>query len=63
VAPERLKVFTDGVLAIIITIMVLELRAPRDAALTSLRPLVPVILSSHTSLEAHRGRPECRDPA
>ena len=43
--PERLKTFTDGVLAIIITIMVLELRAPHDAALTSLRPLVPVVLS------------------
>lgn len=43
--PDRLKAFTDGVLAIIITIMVLELRAPHDAALTSLRPLVPVLLS------------------
>jgi uncharacterized membrane protein len=44
-APDRLKAFTDGVLAIIITIMVLELHAPHDAALASLRPLVPVILS------------------
>lgn len=44
-APDRLKAFTDGVLAIIITIMVLELRAPHDPALTSLRPLVPVMLS------------------
>ena len=43
--PDRLKAFTDGVLAIIITIMVLELRAPHDAELASLRPLVPVILS------------------
>jgi uncharacterized membrane protein len=43
--PDRLKAFTDGVLAIIITIMVLELRAPHDAALSSLRPLLPVILS------------------
>ncbi len=42
---DRLKAFTDGVLAIIITIMVLELRAPHDAALSSLRPLVPVVLS------------------
>ena len=42
---DRLKAFTDGVLAIIITIMVLELRAPHDAALSSLRPLVPVLLS------------------
>jgi len=45
VGPERLKAFTDGVLAIIITIMVLELRAPHIAALSSLRPLVPVVLS------------------
>jgi uncharacterized membrane protein len=44
-APDRLKAFTDGVLAIIITIMVLELRVPHDTALTSLRPLVPVALS------------------
>ena len=44
-APDRLKAFTDGVLAIIVTIMVLELRVPHDAALTSLRPLVPVVLS------------------
>ena len=43
--PDRLKAFTDGVLAIIITIMVLELRAPHDAALSSVRPLVPVVLS------------------
>jgi uncharacterized membrane protein len=45
VGPERLKAFTDGVLAIIVTIMVLELRAPHSAALGSLRPLVPVVLS------------------
>jgi len=44
-APDRLKAFTDGVLAIIITIMVLELRVPHDAGLASLRPLVPVVLS------------------
>jgi uncharacterized membrane protein len=44
-ATDRLKAFTDGVLAIIITIMVLELRVPHDATLTSLRPLVPVVLS------------------
>jgi uncharacterized membrane protein len=43
--PDRLKAFTDGVLAIIVTIMVLEIRAPHDAELTSLRPLVPVTSS------------------
>src|SRR4051812_5263075 len=42
---DRLKAFTDGVLAIIVTIMVLELRVPHDAALSSLRPVVPVLLS------------------
>ena len=41
----RLEAFTDGVLAIIITIMVLELRPPHEPGLSSLRPLVPVLLS------------------
>ena len=41
----RLEAFSDGVLAIIITIMVLELRAPHETSLTSLRPLLPVLLS------------------
>jgi uncharacterized membrane protein len=38
----RLEAFSDGVLAIIITIMVLELKVPHDAALESLRPIAPV---------------------
>ena len=42
---NRLEAFSDGVFAIIITIMVLELRAPHDAALFALTPLVPVFLS------------------
>lgn len=41
----RLEAFSDGVLAIIITIMVLELRAPHGASLTDLKPLLPVLLS------------------
>jgi uncharacterized membrane protein len=41
----RLEAFSDGVLAIIITIMVLELRAPHDTDLAALHPLVPVLLS------------------
>ena len=41
----RLEAFSDGVLAIIITIMVLELKAPHGAAFTDLRPLLPVSLS------------------
>ncbi len=41
----RLEAFSDGVVAIIITIMVLEMRAPHDTDLASLRPLLPVFLS------------------
>jgi uncharacterized membrane protein len=41
----RLEAFSDGVLAIIITIMVLELRAPHGAEFGALRPLLPVFLS------------------
>jgi uncharacterized membrane protein len=36
--PDRLNAFTDGVLAIVITIMVLELPVPRGAGLAALRP-------------------------
>ena len=39
----RLEAFSDGVLAIIITIMVLELRVPLGETLSALRPLVPVL--------------------
>ena len=38
----RLEAFSDGVIAIIITIMVLEMRAPHGTDLDSLRPLLPV---------------------
>lgn len=41
----RLEAFSDGVIAIIITIMVLELRPPHDVSLAGLRPLVPVFAS------------------
>ena len=43
--PGRLEAFSDGVLAILITIMVLELKVPHSAELHALRPLVPVFLS------------------
>jgi uncharacterized membrane protein len=41
----RLEAFSDGVIAIIITIMVLELKVPHDTDLNALGPLVPVFLS------------------
>ena len=42
---NRLEAFSDGVIAIIITIMVLELRAPHGAEPAALRPLLPVFTS------------------
>jgi uncharacterized membrane protein len=41
----RLEAFSDGVIAIIITIMVLELRVPHGDSVEELRPLLPVFLS------------------
>lgn len=41
----RLEAFSDGVIAIIITIMVLEMKAPHGNELGALRPLIPVLLS------------------
>src|SRR5262252_7531020 len=41
----RLEAFSDGVIAIIITIMVLELRVPKGADLAALRPLAPIFAS------------------
>ena len=41
----RLEAFSDGVIAIIITIMVLELHAPESARLEDLEPLIPIFLS------------------
>jgi TMEM175 potassium channel family protein len=42
---NRLEAFSDGVLAIVITIMVLELKVPHGETLDTLAPLVPVFLS------------------
>jgi len=42
---NRLEAFSDGVLAILITIMVLELKIPQGEDLAALRPLLPVFLS------------------
>jgi TMEM175 potassium channel family protein len=41
----RLEAFSDGVIAIIITIMVLEMRAPHGEDLAALKPLMPVFLA------------------
>ena len=42
---SRLEAFSDGVIAIIVTIMVLELRAPAQPTLTALLKVAPVFLS------------------
>ena len=42
---NRLEAFSDGVIAIIITIMVLELKVPHGVDLAALKPLLPVFLS------------------
>ena len=41
----RLEAFSDGVLAVIITIMVLELKSPHGPALVALKPVLPVFLT------------------
>src|SRR5438045_1609192 len=41
----RFEAFSDGVIAILITIMVLEMKVPHGESLASLEPLVPVFLS------------------
>jgi uncharacterized membrane protein len=42
---NRLEAFSDGVLAIIITVMVLEMKVPHGVDLHSLKPVLPVFLS------------------
>ena len=42
---SRMEAFSDGVLAVIITIMVLEMKSPRGSSLAALRPAIPVLLS------------------
>src|SRR6266404_4121279 len=41
----RLEAFSDGVIAILITIMVLELRVPQGSGLEALSPLLPTFLA------------------
>jgi uncharacterized membrane protein len=44
-ATTRLEAFSDGVIAILITIMVLELRPPEDVTWRALQPIVPIFLA------------------
>jgi len=41
----RIEAFSDGVIAILITIMVLELKTPQGLDLAALRPMIPVLLA------------------
>jgi len=42
---SRLEAFSDGVIAIIITIMVLELKVPHTADIEGIKPLLPAFIS------------------
>ena len=42
---DRMEAFSDGVIAILITIMVLELKIPRETTLHALVPVIPVLLT------------------
>lgn len=44
-SPSRLEAFSDGVIAVLITIMVLDFRPPEGAELAALTPLIPVFAS------------------
>ena len=50
----RLEAFSDGVFAVIITIMVLELKAPHGDDWDALRPLMPAFLTYVLSFVLHR---------
>ena len=51
---RRLEAFSDGVIAIIITIMVLEMKIPHGSRLEELRPLLPVFLKLHSEFQFRR---------
>ena len=50
----RMEAFSDGVMAVIITIMVLEMKSPHGTSLAALWPLVPVFLSLCSELRLRR---------
>jgi uncharacterized membrane protein len=45
ITADRLAAFSDGVFAVIVTIMVLDFRAPDQAAFSALWPLWPTVIS------------------
>ena len=45
IGPNRLEAFSDAVIAIIITIMVLELRPPHDVSMSAWIPVIPIFLA------------------
>lgn len=44
-APSRLEAFSDGVIAILITIMILEIKPPHEATLVAWAPVIPTLLA------------------
>ncbi len=45
ITTDRLEAFSDGVLAVVITIMVLELKPPQGASAEDLTPVIPILLA------------------
>lgn len=45
ISASRLETFSDGVIAVIITIIVLEIKVPHEPTLQALKPLLPVVLA------------------
>jgi uncharacterized membrane protein len=52
ITPERLSAFTDGVIAVIITISVLELKVPLGTSISVLTPLIPLLITYAVSFQA-----------
>jgi uncharacterized membrane protein len=51
ISPARLEAFSDGVMAIIITITVLELKVPLGASFNTLKPLLPLFITYAVSFQ------------